>query len=674
MRAIILVCLSLFLLGCGDSSNNNSNNQQPECGSGQLYKLSGQSFVSSKKILFIHGRFMADTTVNGQTQATVESLFASKLDQLNYACSQATGQQLSQCVEVWFYTYNTHQNPPKVAEDLVGLIQNHPDWRDSQICLVGHSEGGLVSWIVDQRYQLIDGAVIIGAPILGSPLADQPKVEAAVNQKWGPGAQGNIHKIVSWLLNGSDDLVNGYPETGQAKSEIMLFAGQINLPSVGFTRYAVDAMYTALDSQLRYSQATTSNRRVAQLGGIIIDLINQDNINQQTRVSDGIIPVTSATFGSNNFRVWEDYDHYNLLGGKNDLFLDQATFDWVDHVLHLRSQFAGNADIPNLPNNSREFPSVGIPELPEISLNVPTTGLLSATKFAYILNGQLILADSSSVQQANIAGNNMYPRFSTDGSCLVWTQQIGSNYGIYLLDNNGVSPVTDGWYGSLSPDGSQLIFQRADKLLIRDISTDVEAVVVSGVNLTSPPVWWESLLASRIYFAHQSGGSKTSLYWVSSSARNVQLSSANLVAGDCDVIFPFHGYISGVAAATTTSQASKLWLVAGLFGQDLSLEFQSGVNQPEFVTNGAERTFKLDQTCQFDSVVTDWATGLYLTGSLNGQDGIYYLDIAKLTSATMGWGDIFSSNSQPAPQLAINDVLKLVVPGGTQLDIKSAPD
>ncbi|MBU1092688.1 hypothetical protein KJ836_03395 [Patescibacteria group bacterium] len=658
MRAIAIVGLSLLLLGCGGLPNNNLTIQQVVGDQGQLYKLSGQSFTSSKKVLFIHGRYLSETDPNGHTQADVERLFASKLDQLDYVCKQQFGGSFMNSVEVWFYTYNTHQSMVDVATDLAELIQNNPSFRDSEICVIGYSEGGLVAWLLDQRYQLIKGGILLGAPILGSPLADQAKVEAAVNKKFGSGAQDAVHQVVSWLLNGSDDLVNSYPETGRAKSELMMFAGQIDLPVTGFTRHGVDVVCEALDSYIRDLGWQTSNRQAAELAAIIVDVINENELNQQARSSDGIIPITSATFGSNNFRIWEDYDHYDLLSGKDDLILDRATFDWIDHVLHLRPEFASGDSIPTLP---------------EINLNVSARNLLDTVKFAYIKDGQLILADSNFAQQTSIAGDNRYPRFSPDGTSLIWTSNINSGYGIYLLDSNGISSLTNGRYGSLSPDGDQLIFQRSDELLIRDMSTGAEDVIVSGVNITSPPVWWKSLLSNRIYFVHQNSSGTNSLYWVDSDTRDISISSANLMADDCDVIFPFNGYISGVAAADITGGTSKLWLVTGLFG-DLSLEVQSNVDQPGFDTHGVERTLKLDQSCQFDTAVTDWETGLYLTGNLDGEIGIYYLDIARLTTTVMDLVAELSQNSSPAQQLSVDDVLKLVVPGGTQLDIKPAPD
>jgi len=659
MRAIALICLSLVLLGCGGLPNNNPGNHPTAYGPGQLYKLSGQSFTSSKKVLFIHGRFMSDTTSNGQSQTAVERLFASKIDQLDYVCKQQLAAPLKDNAEIWFYTYNTHQDVGKIADDLASAIKSHPNFRESEICIVGYSEGGVVTWLLDQRYQLIKGGVLLGAPILGSPLANSTLTKTAAKQIWPNLSDTILQPFINWLLGGSDNLVAGYPESALAKSELMMFSGKIDLPSGGAVIQLADAIIECVDST-KYGQGVqASNRQVAQCGALLINAIDWRDNSSLDKQSDGIVPVSSASCGSSNVRVWADYDHYDLLSGKDDLVLDQATFDWIDHVLRLKSEFASGGSLPTLP---------------EITLNVPTVNLLAKTKFAYIKDGQLVLTDSNFATQTSIAGNNVYPRFSADGLNLVWTQQSSGNYGIYLLNSGGITAVTNGWYGSLSPDGNQLIFQRDDKLIIRDLSTGAEATVVSGVQLTSPPVWWKSPLASRIYFVHKDGSTHTNLYWVDSKNRDVAMSSANLVASNCDVIFPFHGYISGVAAAAVSGQTSKLWLVAGLLGDDLSLEFQADAEQPEFVVKGTDQTFKLDQDCQFDAAVTDWETGLYLTGSLNGQIGIYYLDIVPLTATAMGWRDMLSAKPTTTPQIAISDVLKLAVPDGVQLDIKPAPN
>jgi len=660
VRCYILLGLVWWLCACGapaPSSQPNPNLPSSGGGSvvvsgpGQLLKWSHQTAVCDKKLLFIHGRFMTDTNPNGQSLATVERIFSSKLIQLDGVCKENLGKSLDEVVEVCFYTYNTHQPVDKIANDLAQLIQTNPAWRAAQICVVGYSEGGAVAWLLDQNYQLMQGGVLLGAPLLGSPLANRELVDKVARVVLPNCTVDVLHRVIDCLLGGSENLVFGHPGSRSAKSELMMFAGRIPVPaSISFVPQIVDALTEMVDSS-RYGEGPqTSNRQVAQVGAILINAADWQGVEPQDKQSDGVVPVSSAIFGSNgHFRIWNDYDHYDLLSGKDDLILDRATFAWVDHVLHLSPEFATSADVP---------------ALPEISLNLSNP--LTASKFAYVKDQQICLVGQNwqNPQIVSATGASVYPRFSGDGTQLVWTQTVSGFSDIYLLAGAvGESLTCDGVsrYAEFSPDNDWLAYQSGDQLMIHNLKTGRRFVVVSGVDLVMPPLWLTvNQTLGHIYFVNRDAAGKTNLYWISPRQRNQQLSDAKLVTEGCQSIFLVRGSpVGGILALQTCPNKLKVSVVTNTWVGSLFLDVQPG-DRPGIIPHGnTGLTLQLDQDYQLESAsleLNDWQPQLYLVDK-GDKPGIYLLNL-------------YMYLSEDDPQF--ETIYQLVVPDASELDINPA--
>lgn len=650
MRCYLLLGLVLWLCGCGAPAPLPNSNPTPDLamGSGQLFRWSQQTAVCSKKLLFIHGRFLTDTNPNGQTHEAVEELFSAKLNQLDWVCKEQLSKPLSEVVEVWYYTYNTHQDATKITADLARLLQQHPEFRNSEICVVGFSEGGVVTWLLDQHYRLIKGGILLGAPILSTPLANPALVDQAARRVMPSSLVNRLTPVINWLLGGSDNLTSEYP--GTAKSELMMFAGRIPLPNPpNITLDLMDAVMEWVDSGKYGYGPQGSNREAAEIGAILINAADWRSGEPQDKQSDGLVPISSAISGSSHYRIWSGYDHYDLLGGIDDLVLDRATFEWVDHVLGLCPEFAEETNIP---------------ALPEIQVEIPN--LLANAKFAYIQSGQVCLADENwgNPKIISAIGTSYYPRFNGTGTKLVWTQTVQSFSDLYVLDGGVARSVTsDGvsWYADFSPNGEWLTYQSAGELVIHRLTDNTRYIVMDEVNLIAPPLWINAGLTGWIYFSHRDTNDQINLYRVSPRERSILLSETELVAENCQSTFLVRGgALGGILAIQNQSDgAQRIWIVSNSLASPFTLEIKTGEELAILPSDDQTSvTLQLDRAYSIESAAIElrgiWPY-VYWVDTAGDQLGIYYLDVPA-----------YLQNDNPQ----FEEIFKLVAPDAYHLDLK----
>ena len=653
----------LILVGCG--SNHSQGSGVPG-----LYRWSGQPATTSHKvILFIHGR-------RGKvpTQREVEELFSPKILNINELGKDKFGCPTSDRAQFWFCAYYPQQPVSTIVADLASAIRSNRELSGAEIAVIAHSEGGVIAWLLDQQTDLIKGGVLLGAPMLSTPLAHPDSRDSAI-RKIVPASLADlaISKFESGVL-GTEYLVPKWYESCSAKSNLLMFAGQIDPMTPSGIGIQLMMSYSTLVNDGR------PNREVASFGALLIDRSDwscdaecdfPDGYQEEwCHQSDGVVPVASAIWGAGiNYRIWPTYDHYDLLSGQGSLELDIATLDHLDQVLHL---------MPESPSSDV------IPSLPEIDIFTPQP--LANARFVYVLNNQLVLANESwqTLQIVSAEGVSSFPQFSSDGSKLVWTQTAASGEGIYFLQNdtNIATIIVSGSYASFSPDDDQLVWQQGQQLMTRDLSSNEDVCVLNGINLACPPIWITSGLIRRIYFVNRDSNGSDNLYWVSPAERGTELTTAALVQENCSRIFPTRGELRGVVAVKSQTNASgqidseKIWLVCAPWHAQMSLEIAATDGSTGFSYDGPNWMLQLNEGFGFSSAAVDWEQGLYLEGIANGQTGIHYLDVWNLTlqaSPLSGFlSKFFSESSQP--EVDLSTMFMLVVPDGSQLDIKTAPE
>jgi len=643
---------------CGMSDISNSSlpygrdtvTERVNCG--HLIKWSKQRISCSKKVIFIHGRFMGEGPDSvGQTQATVEQTFACMLDQLQWVCKEKFNQPLSELAEIWFYTYNTNQKIDLIATDLVSDIKSSEEFGDATICLVGHSEGGLVTWVIDQQYQVIAGGVLLGAPVLGSPLADYELLDRTARKLLTNTVTDALHQLIDYLIGGSENLVSGYPGTGSAKSKLISFAGRISLPSVpNAWPHVADMIMGILDDYKRGYGIQDSNRQSAEVGAIFINASDWRNGDPLEKQSDGIVPVYSAIYGCSHYQIWDGYDHADLLSGKDDLILSRAVFNWIDYVLDLSFKGVFMEDLE-------------IPHLPEIEINLISP--LTYTKFVYIQDGKIRLANKNweNFQTISVPGTSSYPRFDNTGSRLVWTQIINGFSDIYLLDGISAKSITcDGVskFADFSPNGKWLTYQSSSQLVIYHLGDKKQEVVLDGVDLISSPLWITTHLQGRIYFASRDANGQANLYWISPRQRNSQLTNAKSVINNCGVPFWVQGSLGGVLGIQDSTDVDgisiqTIWIISNALSSRFSVEMRYGENQ-SISGSGDGIQMELSEYFGFTSAVLDIeAQQLYLVSETKRDPGIYILDIGSFVlEAEPEFEAIFHLVVESASELDIN--------------------
>ncbi len=648
---LVLIALIGGLL-CGYQAIPN-NNSYP----GVLYRWSGQTVSSDKVILFVHGRRM-DISDAGPDLSLLESIFSFKITNFeSIGRDELFGQSTSAIAEYWFYGYYPQQSPEVIAADLAQQIQANPDLRGKQIAVVGYSEGGLVCWLLDQRYDLIEGGVLLGAPILGTPLANKPIRDAAVQQIVSERTIADqLINFLNQFTAGAGDLKRDYSETGQPRSELAFYAGRILSAPL-----RVDVLDIIIDRAKWGRMMETSNRRMARLTALIISQCRWREQQTTDWQSDGTIPVSSATCGGiANSVIWEEYDHYDLLTGAGGTALDRATLQWLDQVLRLGPEFAETDDLPQLPDDNSVWPNLDIPELPEINLS--QTDLLSY-RFAYIHNGNPAFTnqDWSSSYELEMGGNCSYPRFAPDGKSLVFTAETDGISAIYRLTGNPqAEPIVTGRYADFSPNGKWLTYEGSEGLCTWRFSKQEQYCIVENVRLICPPLWVVKGLLGRIYFAAQADDGSTNLYVVSPRARHKTLSELDIVTPNCQGLFVTRGWVSGVVAINSVTNGYRLAIVSNVLQANISFEIDLATDGTEsFAWDGLNFTWATNQASLIQSAVLDqtdsYALYLEFTDETTGIPGIYLFNLqAELSGTSLNFNYQINEVADCATQLDLN--------------------
>jgi pimeloyl-ACP methyl ester carboxylesterase len=609
------------LFGC--DGNNSATSGVPG-----LYLWSRQPAHSAPKvILFIHGRrgIVPD-------QATLEELFSFKLDNLDLLGEEQFGCRTSKLAKFWLYEYNSQQPVDQIAADLAAAIRANAELSSSQIAVVAYSEGGVVAWLLDQNYEgLISGGVLLGAPLLSTPLAHPDVRNAAIQEVVPNDLQEYAISVFDSEVLSTEFLQPLYFEDCEAKSDLAMFAGRIDPLN---SRHISANLIMGYSTRLNHQQPT---REAAKLAALLIQHSVWDYTTDcqfpsgyeedWCHESDGVVPVASALWGTGRYyRIWPDYNHYDLLTGQGARDLDQATLEHLDRVLHLAPEFPEDSSIPSLPE-----------------ISIFSAQPLAEARFAYVLNGQLILADAAwqSLTTISTEGVSSFPRFSSDGSNLVWTQTVTNESGIYLLkDTDAVATaIASGYYADFSPNGDWLVYQSSDELRIMSLSADQpEQCVIKGVDLICPPLWVTQGLVGKIYFVSRSANGTTDLYVVSPRVRDRELSPVDIVVANCTSIFLARGMINGIVAGSGTVLTPRFDLVSNSLLTNFSCEFQNDAEAPlfswdklDFMINTPDpvpvRAVTLDQADNFALYVeTDLGIQLFSVTVDIGWKGVYCED------------------------------------------------
>jgi len=631
MRYLMYISLAVLLVAC---SGNSHNSGAKAFGSGRLVRWSEQDIETHKKIIFIHGYEDIDDP-HGLTLPQMESFFSPKVENLNYLGDELFGSYTSQLVEFWFYGYQPEQDLSKIADDLTELVSNNSRFDNSQVAVVGYSQGGVIAWLLDQRYpELIAGGVLLGAPILSTPLAHKSYRDEAI-RKIFPLAGNKIISVFDSLSSGTEHLMISYPESNQHKTQLMFFAGSIEPPSTDIITRNINLL-DALTATHNFLTGIRDNRQFGEIGATIINVSGWGGCSSDNCPSDGIVPVSSACRGNqSDTEVWNDYDHWDLLFGKGNLSIDRATLQHLGDVLDLWPVFVEG----------------DLPETPIIELSQNHSNAWSWIKFAYIQNSvELCVTDEDWQRElvVPISGNHSYPQFGpVNDNSLVWTIERLNATDIYIWQNQGIRQISydnQSRYASFSPNGEWLAYQSRNALIVHNLENDQRSVVINNIQLAMPPIWVSHGLQGRIYFI-----ANDSLYWISPRLRDKSLANAVCVMTECHQTFLAKGLLNGVVAVHNEVDGAgqiisqKIVVVSGLFSSDISVELQRVESGYSISGTADDIIVELDWDFRFDSIMFDQEYGhLYLA---DDDSDLYILDINSVlqVSDDTSWDDIFYS-------------------------------
>lgn len=552
----------IFLAAC---SSQKGNDEVAAAGSGRLVRWSQQSIESDKKIIFVHGFYTGVEDPQGLNPSQMRAEFSPKIDNLDSLGTELFGARTSELAEFWFYGYQPSQNIDKVASDLNELITNNSNFDDSQIAVIGYSQGGVVAWLLDQRFGCIDGGVILGAPILSTPLAHKDIRDQAIRRVF-PVLGSALISVFDDLSTGTGQLAIDYPETGAPVSNLFFMVGQIDAPSAdALTRNSnlVDVLAENYDNYLGNS---SNDRQLMEVGATLIDC--SDWRNSENCLSDGVVPVSSGWLGDpSKCLVWSDYDHSDLLSGKGDLDLDRATLTHLGKVLGLFPEFI---EVP------------GLPILPELDLTQSPQSVWGWVKFAYTQNGHLYLTDEDWAREVLVVNydSNYYPRFY--GENLTWTTEIDSQLYVYLWQHNGVVQVGSAGsaYANFSHDGEELVYQSSHDLVAYNLGDSEVRTIVQGVNLIGPAVCQAGSFLSddKLYFVSEAN-EVDNLYSIDFNSAEAYFSDAEVEARNCSLPFVAASPINGLVVISGGGSSQTLTIVSGgVFASHIQLTISAGSN------------------------------------------------------------------------------------------------
>jgi pimeloyl-ACP methyl ester carboxylesterase len=619
MWRILWLVLALGLAGC-----IGSHPKDVSPGTGRLVRWSQQKIDSPRKLIFLPG--CVDTgDPNGMDPIALEDYYDQKVKNLNGLGDELLGCPTSEQVEFWFCGYYPTQAIDKIADDVAAAITGNSHFDNSCVAVVVHSEGGDVAWLLDQRHEVLAGGVVLGAPTLSTPVAHKDKRDAAVTKVF-PFMHGKLIPLFDQIAVGTEQLAVSYPEAGQSRSQLMFFAGVIKAPPPNIWQRNIHLLDVLASSGDGWLKGMRDNRQFAELGAMIIANSDWRDNSQWDLASDGLVPVSSAVVAP-NYRIWEGYDHWDLVSGKGDLALDRATLEWLIQVWQLKREWA-ESDLPETPD--------------AIELSADVGDALQWTKFVYVnVNGKLELTDENWERSLvmPIAGTHEYPQFDATGQDLAFGVEDDQTRNVYILSGTVAKQLTfDGksQFPAWSPNDRWLTYQSGDELLIHQLDADERYRVASGVDLIAPPVWTVDCLRGRIYWVN----TNAELRWVSPRERNAN--ATNLVQTGCGRPFFVRGPISGTIVISDESgggneelTAQRITVITGMLAKHLSVEIRFKPGEWKMDQDGFNFTLSLSQPFHFEEAVYDPGYNhLYLVGESGSVSGIYLFDIQECIDCT----------------------------------------
>src|SRR3989344_5525208 len=492
MRRILgLALVLMWLAACVKPTDQSA----VEPGNGRLVRWSAQTADSPKKIIFIPG-CVTTTDPHGLNPAELEDYFSIKTGNFEQLGPEMFGAKVSALAEYWFYGYYPNQDIAKIADDLSRTIAGNRNFGDNcAIAVVAHSEGAVVGWLLDQRYQNVAGGALLGGPILSTPIAHKNVRDQAV-EKTFPVLYAKLIPLFDRLAVGTEQLAVSYPESKTPHSRLKFFVGRIATPSVSFWERNIN-LVDALLAERGFMGGIQDNRQFAELGATLIAQSAWGSDSKMDRRSDGLVPVSSGILNGQVpfYQILDGYDHWDLVSGKGDLALDRLTLEWLDQVVRLRSNWV-ETDLPATPD---------IIELPNDG-----NGALAWARFAYINpDGQLTLADENWERSytLSIAGVHGHPQFDDTGESLAFDVDDDGVSNIYVWSGVAAHQISfDGQSRcpAWSPNDRWLTYQSASNLLVHRLANDDRAVVATDITLIAPPVWTVDQLLGRLYIVDSS--------------------------------------------------------------------------------------------------------------------------------------------------------------------------
>lgn len=641
---------------------------------GRLVKWSGQKYTSTKKIIFVHGLYFTDSPVGNIDYASAETKFAFKMDNLNYLGEEKFKNPTSHLAEFWLYEYNPCQNVPKIAKDLAGVIKNNPSFNNSEIAVIGHSEGGLVLWELTQKYpNLIKGGICLGAPIMSTPLAHKKVRDVAVKKVFkhsGP----LVIPIIDDLAKGSEYLAFHRKMPFQTQGNLYFFAGSIkisrlNLPLwlTGRIKHYVDVLDVLITAGKNFLTGMEDNRQFCELLADIIEKSDWSIGNKWDKASDGLVPISSALAGvikeDDRHKIWVDHDHSELMTGKGgDFNLDRATLDIVDRILGL------------MPHT--EVGDLDIPQLPDLSGIIRAESPLKRTRFAYVVDDKIHLADANWQRDwvVPVEGACSFPEFNSKKLGMTFTLDYKGNSNIFLFDEKKFCTITQdnqSRSSSFSPNGGWLTYQSGNGLVVHNLKSNKSRTIVQGVNLACPPIWVAEWLTGKVYFAHRNQEGKIDIYCVSPRWKKARdITELQPIIRDSGMPHIVRGYLGGIIATQSEWDSGgnlicqRINFISGILSDHYSLEIRMTGENNSITIDGnvfnKQILIETNQGLRFESVLLDRDyLQIYLVDREGGSPSIYRLDYALMT---VGEGATFET------------VLSEVVPNASELDINMLAD
>ncbi|MEA1909842.1 MAG: hypothetical protein U9M89_02380 [Patescibacteria group bacterium] len=643
---VLFLLYALLVSGCGAG-------EELDLSTSNLFKWSNSNQDHTKKIVFIHGRFTVENESSlGHSHEQIETMFASKLTDINYACGEIYDFNLVDKVEVWLYTYNTHREISDIVADLANDMESL-GWDGSMVCVIGYSQGGVVTWELDRQYpNSLVGAITLGSPVDGTPLVSPFLVDEVARNVMPSFPEGLLWEAACWLTQGADNIVESREER-ETNNPFLMIAGTIEAKDPSY--YVAETILGGLEDILESGEVSPGDRNHAQLGATIIANAMWHEETEFNRISDGLVPVSSATYCATVTLIMPNYDHFELLSGKDDMILPRHEFEWIDRILNLSEEPEG----PEFSGGDN------IPELPVIDIIIFNP--LNDARYAYILDDAVWVAtddwQSQKISDSDVSCS--FPRFDRSGERLTWTAETEDQSFVCMLGNSltWLSGDTDKSMASFSPNGEWLVYQSDDKLVIYNLESQEEFVVIaSGVDLTAPPCWvTNNFLSGRIYFANQNSG-VSNLYWISPRTRDGSIADAEMIIRDCGKPLWVGGNISGIVAianerSSGVVQKQEVSVIADVIGVPITVKLDYGETSETMFADLSGISLEVSRYYGFESAAIE-LSGQSAVAYLVNSDGIYILD-----------GGMLISESNPP---SFDEVFYLLIEGGCNLDINPA--